>query len=300
MKRFLVSGLLVLLFASMLLISPSVGAVHKNVAVQFVKTGLPKGTTWSVTLDSRTKSSSDNTIAFGSIDIGPHSFTIPSVDGYVPDPSSGTITVTGEDNPVRIYITFTLPLQITVPSYQTQFIWRSWYEAYNFGDWLYQVIPNPDYPSLTSTDYILTGNELQTAIPSSYPGLPGTLDYIYDSKTNLWILQVNPIVIDFVHNYPYYGYYVTVYLGGYIEFSGKPSASTFEHGVLYYWCYVNAPQTDPGPSDIWGLPKWDGTVGGWLQEFSYYFNDNTQVTYPWLVPLPIPVPGPSSYNPLGL
>jgi hypothetical protein len=267
--------------------------VHKNVAVQFVETGLPAGTIWSVTLDSRTKSSDDGTIAFGSIDIGgPHSFTIPDVNGYeyTTTPSSDTFTVTGEDNPVRINVVFAvLTTTINVPSYRTTYQWNGWVEGRVEGG-LSKYIPS----SLTSTDYSLTGNVLQDemTIPSIY-GVSGTLDYTYDKNTNLWITHEGPI-----YTYVELGYSANVYFSGYLEFSGKPSASTFEHGVLYRWCYIIASESDTFAQQYWG-GKWDSTVGAWLVQFHININDNMPQTYPDPIPFPTPLPDPSNYNPLG-
>jgi hypothetical protein len=276
--------------------------VHKQVAVQFVETGLPAGTTWSVTLDSRTKSSDDGTIAFGSIDVGPHSFTIPDVNGYeyTATPSSGSLTVTGEDNPVRINVVFAvLTTTINVLSYRTMFQWRGWEEGRFLGDWLDEVIPGPSYlrhyinTYEIPPDYILTGNVLQKTIPISLYGVSGTLDYTYDKDTNLWIVQKDPISANAGD-----GYTCNIYFSGYLEFSGKPSASTFEHGVLYYWCYVIAPQGDTFAQYNWN-GKWDSTVGAWLVNFSAYITDNVPQTYFYPIAFPTSLPEPSNYNPLG-
>jgi hypothetical protein len=277
----------ILLFAG-IPVGKATSKVHKNVAVQFVETGLPAGTKWSVTLDSSTKSNA-GTKAFGSVDVGTHSFTRPNVDGYVPDQSSGTFTVTGEDNPVRIIVVFALPISLTVPSYRTMYQWNGWVEGRVEGG-LSKYIPS----SLTSTDYILTGNVLQDemTIPSIY-GVSGTLDYTYDKNTNLWITHEGPI-----YTYVELGYSANIYFSGYLEFSGKPSASTFEHGVLYRWCYIIAPESDTFPQQYWG-GKWDSTVGAWLVQFHININDNVPQTYPDPIPFPTPLPDPSNYNPLG-
>jgi len=174
---------------------------------------------------------------------------------------------------------------ITVPSYRTMFGWFAWVD----GLWLYTSIPT----SAITTDYTLTGNVLQTAIPSMY-GAPGTLDYTYDSKANLWITHED-IVVDLRY---YCGCFVTVCFRGYLNFSGEPSAETFEHSVLYQWTYVDAPQSGQLPYpygnvwSFWANTQWDSTVGAWLTQFTIYYNDKTETSYPNPIPLPSPLPEP--------
>jgi len=79
-------------------------AVKKYYTVTFKETGLPSGTSWSVTFNGTTESSSTNTITF-SVTNGAYSYTIGSVSGYTASPSSGSITVNGAN--VNQAITFT-------------------------------------------------------------------------------------------------------------------------------------------------------------------------------------------------
>ena len=62
--------------------------------VTFTETGLPSGTSWSVTLAGVTKSSTATSIAFSEPN-GSYSFTVGSLSGYTTSPSSGTLTVNG-------------------------------------------------------------------------------------------------------------------------------------------------------------------------------------------------------------
>lgn len=209
--------------------------------------------------------------------------------------------------PILMAMTLTLavmpamakPTQVTVPSYRAMFSWCGWSGPQ---DMLSLTI----YPSSTSTDYRLTGNVLHTVIPSYYgPQVQqqeGTFAYTYNKKADIWILHEDPIVVDFIHNYPYYGYNVTVYFRGYLEFSGTPSAETFEHGAVYEWVYANAPESDTGPSRIWGNVKWDSTVGAWLISFNINIFDKAPLPYtgPIAFPTPLPEPIPAkNYNQLG-
>jgi len=105
-------------------VSPSSGSITVNgfnmnlaitftlvtYTVTFTESGLPSGTSWSVTLNEITKSSTTNTITF-SIPNGTYSYSIGSVNGYTTSPSSGTITVNGAN--VNIAVTFTPVYTIT-------------------------------------------------------------------------------------------------------------------------------------------------------------------------------------------
>ena len=84
--------------------------------VTFTESGLPAGTSWSVTLNGSTKSSTTTTITFQESN-GTYSFTVGSVPGYTASPSSGTVTVAGAavaqpisftpGTPVTYSVTFT-------------------------------------------------------------------------------------------------------------------------------------------------------------------------------------------------
>jgi hypothetical protein len=63
-------------------------------AAIMTETGLPNGTSWSVTLDAKTTTeySNNSTITFY-LYSGPYNFTVGSVEGYTASPSSGTFTM---------------------------------------------------------------------------------------------------------------------------------------------------------------------------------------------------------------
>ncbi len=73
-------------------------------SVTFTETGLPAGTSWSVTLNGSTKSSTTATITFQEPN-GSYAFTVGSVSGYTASPSSSSVKVTGAA--VSQSITFT-------------------------------------------------------------------------------------------------------------------------------------------------------------------------------------------------
>lgn len=82
--------------------------------VTFTETGLPSGTSWSADLESDQVSSTTSTVVFEEQN-GTYDFTMGSVSGYSPSPSSGDIKVSGA--PVKISITFTA----TKPEYAVTF-----------------------------------------------------------------------------------------------------------------------------------------------------------------------------------
>jgi ferredoxin-type protein NapH len=79
-------------------------------SLTFTESGFPSGSSWTVILNSVYQSSYSNSITFSVTD-GSYSFNIPKMGGwptvYEPSPSSGTITVKGEN--VNVHVTFTLP-----------------------------------------------------------------------------------------------------------------------------------------------------------------------------------------------
>ncbi len=73
-------------------------------AVTFTETGLPSGTSWSVTLNGSTLSSTSTSIVFTESN-GAYPYTIPIASGYTPSPSSGSVTV--DNAAVAVPVTFT-------------------------------------------------------------------------------------------------------------------------------------------------------------------------------------------------
>ena len=87
------------------------GSVSKSVVfslvkytVKFTESGLPSGTSWSVTFNGSTLSSTTDTISITAAN-GTYSYSVGSVLGYTVSPSSGSITVNGKN--VSKSITFT-------------------------------------------------------------------------------------------------------------------------------------------------------------------------------------------------
>jgi len=69
--------------------------VSNSYNITFTESGLPSGTTWSVTFNGNATSSTTSTISYTGIANGSYSFSVGSITGYTASPSSGTITVNG-------------------------------------------------------------------------------------------------------------------------------------------------------------------------------------------------------------
>src|SRR6266568_3599353 len=73
-----------------------IGPIPSMYSVAFTETGLPTGTSWSVTVNGTAQSSTSGTITFSEPN-GTYAYTVGSVSGYIASPSSGSVTVTGAD-----------------------------------------------------------------------------------------------------------------------------------------------------------------------------------------------------------
>mgnify|MGYP001772731565 CR=1 FL=1 len=73
-------------------------------SVTFNETGLPPGTSWSVTLNGTTRSSTSSTITFV-VPPGVYYYNVSPVPGYYATPSAGSIDVNGSN--VTVHVTFT-------------------------------------------------------------------------------------------------------------------------------------------------------------------------------------------------
>jgi hypothetical protein len=69
--------------------------------VQFVESGLPNGTLWSLTLGGVRNSSSTPIISF-SEPVGSYAYSVGLVNGYLPSPTGGTVKVSGQDQTLDI------------------------------------------------------------------------------------------------------------------------------------------------------------------------------------------------------
>ncbi|MGA8511265.1 MAG: hypothetical protein WB778_00850 [Thermoplasmata archaeon] len=83
--------------------------------VTFTETGLPSGTSWSVTLNGSLESSTNDMIVFLEVN-NSYSFTVGAVSGFTANPASGSLIVNGAAVPQPIVFT-----AVTPPSYNVTF-----------------------------------------------------------------------------------------------------------------------------------------------------------------------------------
>jgi hypothetical protein len=85
-------------------VQPIVFTPAATYTVTFSESGLPTGTSWSVTLNGTTQSSTSSSIGFNETN-GTYSFSVAPITGYSANPSSGSVAVAGM--PVSRAIVFT-------------------------------------------------------------------------------------------------------------------------------------------------------------------------------------------------
>ncbi len=71
-------------------------------SVTFTESGLPSGTSWSVTLGTTTTPSTGTTITFTGLANAKYAYTIGAVSGYTSVPSSSSVTVNGASQTVQV------------------------------------------------------------------------------------------------------------------------------------------------------------------------------------------------------
>ena len=81
--------------------------------VTFTESGLASGTTWSVTLNGSTQSSTGSTVSFTEPN-GTYSYALGTVSGYTSSLSSGSVTVNGTNQGVSVTFTAKAPATYTV------------------------------------------------------------------------------------------------------------------------------------------------------------------------------------------
>ncbi|MCI4348739.1 MAG: YncE family protein [Thermoplasmata archaeon] len=69
--------------------------------VTFAETGLPIGTSWSVTLNSVTVSGVGD-LAFPGVANGTYTYTVGGITGFTPSPATGSVKVSGPSSPIAI------------------------------------------------------------------------------------------------------------------------------------------------------------------------------------------------------
>ncbi len=87
-------------------------------SVSFTESGLPSGTSWSVTLNGLTETSMNSTIMF-KVPYGTYTYSISIPSGYKTSKPSGTITTNQSSTSVSIVVSATSTSSTTVPPTQT-------------------------------------------------------------------------------------------------------------------------------------------------------------------------------------
>ena len=136
--------------------------------VTFTENGLPGGTAWSVAFGGATTSSASISIAFREAN-GTYVFTVGTVAGYSPTPSSGTLTVTGVAVSKSITFTQTPPSTYSVTFSETGLpSGTSWTVAF-------QGTPNSaTAPNSIVVSGIADGSYTFTASAPGYSGTPAS------------------------------------------------------------------------------------------------------------------------------
>ena len=187
-------------------------------AVTFAESGIPSGTRWSVTLNSTTQSATaPSSIGFNLTD-GTYSFSVGAVSGYAADPSSGSITVSG--NAVHQAIAFGADIQhvvvIVLENYELstvlangpyeKYLWDHYGHASNFYGTCHQS--KPEYAAMTS------GRSFTCA---SFPVESVTnLADLVEQKGLSWAgyFEAMPSACDTTNAYPY-----TIYHNPFLDYS---------------------------------------------------------------------------------
>ena len=99
-------------------------------SVTFTETGLPSGTSWSVTLNGSTQSSATSSIVFDEPN-GTYSYFIESVPGWSSTPTAGTVTLNGKESIEITFIIKTYEVTFEETGLQSGTIWYLNLTGYN-------------------------------------------------------------------------------------------------------------------------------------------------------------------------
>ncbi|MFG1555109.1 MAG: protease pro-enzyme activation domain-containing protein [Thermoplasmataceae archaeon] len=201
--------------------------------VTFTESGLPSGTSWSVTFNGQTSSSTSTTVSFSAVD-GTYSYTIGAVSGYTSSPSSGSVTVNGAS--AGVSVTFTA--SSTPPPTQTAATY-SIVNATSSNIYLYTL---PEAEKFTVSNTVTVNNVVL------YLGGSGTVSFsIGTSFQGTQVLGATNVVVGSTT-----GWYSTTF----------PSV-TLSAGTDYFlnvnlvsgstqWGYTSSPSVDTGAlQDFW-------------------------------------------------
>ena len=214
-----------------------------NYAVTFTESGLASGTSWSVTFNGNTQSSTGTSTSF-SVPDGTYSYTIGSVSGYSASPSSGSVTVNGAAQTVSISFTSTAPppsgqngifSQVNATSGNTY--------TYNLPEAEeFTVGPNSHTINFVSL-YLAGSGSVQFAIGTSLWGTNTVpLTTVNVNSGQVWYnTSISPVTLTGGTHY-----YLTVEGSGSIQLGYTTSPSVDLHALQDYW--YSSPPSNGLPS----------------------------------------------------
>ena len=214
-----------------------------NYAVTFTESGLASGTSWSVTFNGNTQSSTGTSTSF-SVPDGTYSYTIGSVSGYSASPSSGSVTVNGAAQTVSISFTSTAPppsgqngifSQVNATSGNTY--------TYNLPEAEeFTVGPNSHTINFVSL-YLAGSGSVQFAIGTSLWGTNTVpLTTVNVNSGQVWYnTSISPVTLTGGTHY-----YLTVEGSGSIQLGYTTSPSVDLHALRDYW--YSSPPSNGLPS----------------------------------------------------
>ncbi len=214
-----------------------------NYAVTFTESGLASGTSWSVTFNGNTQSSTGTSTSF-SVPDGTYSYTIGSVSGYSASPSSGSVTVNGAAQTVSISFTSTAPppsgqngifSQVNATSGNTYTYNLPEAEAFTVG-------PNSHTINFVSL-YLAGSGSVQFAIGTSLWGTNTVpLTTVHVNSGQVWYnTSISPVTLTGGTHY-----YLTVEGSGSIQLGYTTSPSVDLHALRDYW--YSSPPSNGLPS----------------------------------------------------
>ena len=214
-----------------------------NYAVTFTESGLASGTSWSVTFNGNTQSSTGTSTSF-SVPDGTYSYTIGSVSGYSASPSSGSVTVNGAAQTVSISFTSTAPppsgqngifSQVNATSGNTYTYNLPEAEAFTVG-------PNSHTINFVSL-YLAGSGSVQFAIGTSLWGTNTVpLTTVNVNSGQVWYnTSISPVTLTGGTHY-----YLTVEGSGSIQLGYTTSPSVDLHALRDYW--YSSPPSNGLPS----------------------------------------------------
>ena len=214
-----------------------------NYAVTFTESGLASGTSWSVTFNGNTQSSTGTSTSF-SVPDGTYSYTIGSVSGYSASPSSGSVTVNGAAQTVSISFTSTAP----PPSGQNGIF--SQVNATSGNTYTYNLPEAEEFTVGSSSHtinfvslYLAGSGSVQFAIGTSLWGTNTVpLTTVNVNSGQVWYnTSISPVTLTGGTHY-----YLTVEGSGSIQLGYTTSPSVDLHALRDYW--YSSPPSNGLPS----------------------------------------------------